>query len=281
VLCFSGPNGVFAPVGGGGNTDGGAAIAVADGGLLNGNGTVASPLSATQQFGSDTILRQLNSISSNVNTLEIHNFYTNTTASNETAVWDMTAPLNGAQITQRLTSLNGAGAQAVNSSGSTFSVAWNPQSDFLAITYTQDTTQTTITGTNLDQDGEYEISFTPSIGAGTPTVINVDLNGTTSTYAGIVQFTHATSAGAGLTRITCMDSTLATTVAMARCFVRKIAGKSATWDGVNFNVEGGGNFIEAFAGTSNITANVTSLVLNGTIGNGSVVTVRKTRLTTR
>jgi len=254
-------------------------VHVGGNGLLTGDGSVGNPLTAVSQFGSDTIVQLPNALSSPVNALELLTTLTATSQGSETSQIALKSLLSGSIISNILTALNGIGRQTASTNTSTPTVALNPRADILVISVNADTTSLTITGTDLDTDFEYQVSLSPAIGATSPSLVTCDLNGSTSTYAGLAFAAHSAGSGSILTRIQLIDNNLTGDVGMARLSIRKIAGKVATWDGVNFTTEGGGTFIEFVTGNSNITANVTSLVLNGAIGNGSVVVLKRHRFT--
>jgi len=230
-------------------------------------------------FGTPFTIDQLNSVGANVQTWEFQNQLLVNTSGSETANMLITVPVNGAQVSLDLASLNARGRQTASTNAATPTVALSPRADILVISIGADTTSLTITGTDLDTDFEYEVSLDPYVGATTPSAITCDLNGSTSTYVGLAFAAHGTGSGSILSRIQLADTDLTGTVGMAKVNVRKTPGKAATWNGQNFTTEGGGTFLEFVQGNSNITANVTSLVLNGNIGNGSVVVLKRNRCT--
>src|SRR6185312_2203232 len=228
-------------------------------------------------FGTPFEIDQPNSVNAQFPTWVFANTFTNNTSGSETANLRQSVPVAGVQTFFDPSAVNSNGKSApAATSGSTPSVAMPLRADLLVVTLRADVTSLTIAGLDLDTDFEYEISGSPLIGGGAQ--VNCDLNGTTSGYVGLLVFAHSSfGAPSSLTRFALIDAIDASATGMFVARLRGATGNGKVFSNIMQSVGGGQVYWENATGTSTITANVTSLVLNGAMKAGTVITIKRCR----
>lgn len=234
-------------------------------------------------FGADTIIQQNDQSGFAVNTLELQNVMDSSSHLSVTAHADLITPLTGQQITNRLSSLNGSGVDNETTSGSTPSVALKPRCDLLLITVGANATSLTITGTSTDADYEYVISGVPVVGNGS---INLQLNANAGAWTALVRFSTSSSGStigtSSITSMAIVDSASNGTNATFDATIRGAHGTVKVVDWLSTSIQSGQHFLElgsGFSSYANGTNDVTSIVLSGNLLAGTVIALRRGRVT--
>jgi predicted small lipoprotein YifL len=247
------------PTGGGGQTyTPGTGIAI-DGGVI----------SATSGFSSHFALAQPNSLGSQVNTLESLNQYTVNTSGSETAIWDVTVPVNGAQTVLHVGNADLAGISKQSTSGATPTITFPPRASALQITVGQLATKLVVNGLDLANDGAYKLTlYTPTAPAAE---IDLKLNDSDATATpNIKGFIVAASIASDFSSTLILCFTGGACDGKAELFDRG-SGKPKEFVTTYWDTVHRGDYF----GRSTLTANVTSVSLNGVPLN-SIFTIYKT-----
>lgn len=240
------------------------------------NGTTWNPISSGTGFTSDVIIQLPNSNSTPVTALELKTTLPTNTAGSETSAFDMTTLVGGSPVLQHLAKINGAGAQAVTTSGSTPTVAWASNSDLLEITLGADVTTVTVTGLNDAIDVCYEVGGHILNGAAQ---VKLEPNGVAgaNTLGLFIQRSDASLHGSTTSGFMWIDSDTASAKGTTR------ATLTATSVGRSFNVfmsvPSFTEWYQAIDSTTAGTTPMTSLVFAGAMKATSVIYLIRGRIT--